>query len=360
MQSDGWLIAFIVGVVQGAFLSAALLTMKTGNRRATIVLSALVAVFTVLILGEVIDHLMHSRIEILIMGANINTELAIGPLLLLLVQSILDPDRPFGRADARHFLPWLLGLAGWLGITGAMYLGMLSLTEAALSKLIAGYVVFKAAFLFAYLAVTSRTLTRGLRHTPRFVAGRQPVELQWLKPWCLGVGVIAGFIYLAFFLGYFGVPVPESDDVGSLVLALMIYLLSFLVLRRPWILFVRPRRSDVERYAADIERLERHLERDRSFLDPDLAASRLAASLGITENRLSAILNDGLQTSFYELLGRYRLEEFECLARDPANRERSVLELAFAAGFNSKASFYRLFRRSHGTTPTAYRKAIAC
>jgi AraC-like DNA-binding protein len=35
-----------------------------------------------------------------------------------------------------------------------------------------------------------------------------------------------------------------------------------------------------------------------------------------------------------------------------------VLELAYAAGFNSKASFYRLFRRSHGTTPTAFLREI--
>ena len=40
------------------------------------------------------------------------------------------------------------------------------------------------------------------------------------------------------------------------------------------------------------------------------------------------------------------------------NRHRSVLELAYEAGFNSKASFYRVFREAHGTTPTAFRKAV--
>ena len=65
-----------------------------------------------------------------------------------------------------------------------------------------------------------------------------------------------------------------------------------------------------------------------------------------------------MQTSFYDLVARYRLNEFERLARDAGNRGRSVLELAYDAGFNSKASFYRLFRRVHGTTPTAFLKEI--
>jgi AraC-like DNA-binding protein len=121
---------------------------------------------------------------------------------------------------------------------------------------------------------------------------------------------------------------------------------------------VRPRQADLDRYADDMRKLEQHLEQERSFLDPELTARRLAENLGVTENRLSAVLNDGMQTSFYDLVAGYRLAEFDRLARDADNRGRSVLELAYAAGFNSKASFYRLFRRSHGTTPTAFLKEV--
>jgi AraC-like DNA-binding protein len=74
--------------------------------------------------------------------------------------------------------------------------------------------------------------------------------------------------------------------------------------------------------------------------------------------RPRAVLNEGLSTTFYALLSRHRLAEFERLARDPALRKRTVLELALQAGFNSKASFYRVFRQAHGTTPSAYRAAL--
>lgn len=358
MQFSIWLVVFIVGVMQGIFLTAALLAMKTGNRRATRVLAALVAVLTVLILGEVIQTVIDSRFELLITGGNINTELAIGPLVFLFVRAVFDPDRPFGIRDGRHFLPLLVGLATWLSLTGALFLGFVELSGSGFGRIIAGYVAFKAAFLFSYLVLADRALTRGLNETRRLVAGRQPVQMRWGRAWLFGMGAIAGFIYLAFFLGYFGVPVPDSDDIGSLLLALMIYVLSFVVLLRPWILSMRPRQADLDRYAGEIRKLEQHLEREQSFLDSELTAGRLADELGFTENRLSAVLNDGMQTSFYDLVARYRLAEFERLARDPENRNRSVLDLAYAAGFNSKASFYRLFRRTHGTTPTAFLKEV--
>ena len=70
------------------------------------------------------------------------------------------------------------------------------------------------------------------------------------------------------------------------------------------------------------------------------------------------MINEGLGTTFYDLVSRYRLAHFERLAGDEALRDRTVLDLAFESGFNSKASFYRVFRRVHDTTPSAYRKGL--
>lgn len=362
MQLSFWLIAFIVGVVQGVLLTAALLTMRTGNRRATTTLAALVAVFTVMILGEVIHRFVPVEIGLWLTGININTELAIGPLFLLFVRSLFDPDRS-GRTqrigDSRHFLPMLAGLVVWLIIVGAMNFGAVDLTEQEFHNVIAPYVVLKAIFLFTYLSLAYRELNASLADSRRLMAGRRPVELHWLRRWLLGLGFVASLIYLTFFLGYFGAPVPDSDNVGSLILALMIYLMSMLVLSRPWVLSLRPRQADLERFAGDIERIEDLLENERRFLDPELTLGDLSGALGLSENRLSSVINDGMNTSFYELMAHYRLREFERLARDPQHRHRPVLELAYASGFNSKASFYRVFRQSHGTTPTAFRKQAA-
>ncbi len=101
----------------------------------------------------------------------------------------------------------------------------------------------------------------------------------------------------------------------------------------------------------------RRLEADRPWLDPDLDLAQLAALMEWPENHLSRVINEDLGSNFYGLLARYRLAQFETLARDPDARDRSVLDLAMDAGFNSKASFYRAFRQRHGaTTPAAFRE----
>jgi AraC-like DNA-binding protein len=104
--------------------------------------------------------------------------------------------------------------------------------------------------------------------------------------------------------------------------------------------------------------LTERLEKDRPWQDPELDLSQLAADMKWSENRLSQVINEDLGSSFYAVLAHYRLAEFERLAQDLDSKERSVLDLAMDAGFNSKASFYRAFRHRYGaTTPTAFRQS---
>ena len=77
------------------------------------------------------------------------------------------------------------------------------------------------------------------------------------------------------------------------------------------------------------------------------------ATLAVEEVRAWCLRTDGGVLATEADVAALRAE-FERLARNAENRDRSVLELAYDAGFNSKASFYRLFRRTHGTTPTAF------
>ena len=359
MSDAFWTTVFAIGVVQGSFLFVALLLRPSTNRRATRALAAIVAVFTLMILGGIFGQALAERLAQLASFLNINTELAIGPLFLLFVRSILDPDRRWSRRDGFHFLPLILGLLAWSTAWATLGDRPGQTVFRDLQVIVPAYVAFKACFLFAYLAMTYRTLDRGLREPLRFAVGRRPVGLHWLKPWLLGLGGMAGLSYLVYFVEISGVRLPfEPDSFASLILAGMIYLASLLVLLRPWVLSLKPRPVEATRWAREAARLTSYLERERPWLEPELGLSDLATALGSTENRLSAVINEGLDTSFYGLVNRYRLAELDRLVRDPAVRDRPVLDLAFEAGFNSKASFYRIFRQAYGTTPTAYRDAL--
>lgn len=89
--------------------------------------------------------------------------------------------------------------------------------------------------------------------------------------------------------------------------------------------------------------------------DPDLTAPLLARHLATNTTYLSRALNDGLGQNFNEFVNRIRVQAVQAeLAQ--SNRDRDVLTIALDAGFNSKASFNRVFKRLSGKTPTEFRR----
>jgi AraC-like DNA-binding protein len=92
--------------------------------------------------------------------------------------------------------------------------------------------------------------------------------------------------------------------------------------------------------------------------DETLDLARLARQLGTSPRTLSRALSEGLSQTFREFIGRIRVEAVARALSDPANSE-PILQIALAAGFNSKASFNRAFRAFHGMTPSAWRRQAA-
>lgn len=88
--------------------------------------------------------------------------------------------------------------------------------------------------------------------------------------------------------------------------------------------------------------------------EPELTLADLAERLAAPEGQVSRALNLGLGVNVNEFVNRMRVAAVQAALRDPADR-RTLLEIAFACGFSSKASFNRVFKARTGETPTAFR-----
>jgi AraC-like DNA-binding protein len=88
--------------------------------------------------------------------------------------------------------------------------------------------------------------------------------------------------------------------------------------------------------------------------DPELTLARLARHLGTNSSYLSRALNEGLGLGFSAFVNRLRSATVADALK--AGDRRDLLELAFDAGFASKASFNRAFRAEYGMSPSAYRR----
>lgn len=95
----------------------------------------------------------------------------------------------------------------------------------------------------------------------------------------------------------------------------------------------------------------------RLHRDSRLTLRRLCDTLRENPHYVSQVINQDLGTNFYDLVNRQRIADAtDELLRDPA---RPVLEIALAAGFNSKSTFNAAFRLHAGTTPSALRASRA-
>lgn len=95
------------------------------------------------------------------------------------------------------------------------------------------------------------------------------------------------------------------------------------------------------------------MEDEQLYLDPDLSLSKLAKHLIISPNYVSQTLNETMNTSFYDFVNHWRVQS--AIPKILANKD-SVLSIALEVGFNARSSFYNVFKKETGQTPTQYRK----
>ena len=100
-------------------------------------------------------------------------------------------------------------------------------------------------------------------------------------------------------------------------------------------------------FAATEMRLERH----RDYLDPDLRLAQLAGLVGERDKVLSAAINSCAGMNFNDYVNRWRCAYLVGRLEEGAHRERTLLALALEAGFNSKSTFNRAFRKCYGCSP---------
>ena len=106
------------------------------------------------------------------------------------------------------------------------------------------------------------------------------------------------------------------------------------------------------------ENLDRLMLEEEPYIDPNLTLPILAEMMEIPSNHLSQLLNEGYGKNFADFVNSYRLEAFKAKVADKSQRHLTILALAYDSGFNSKTVFNTYFKKTMGTTPSAYWKKI--
>jgi len=112
----------------------------------------------------------------------------------------------------------------------------------------------------------------------------------------------------------------------------------------------------IENYSQELNNLKQLVEDKELYLDPLLSINKLSEITRIPQYKISKILNNQLDQSFYDFINGYRIEAVKTQMDNGAAGELSILGIAMDCGFNSKASFNRVFKKREGITPSQYLK----
>lgn len=145
-----------------------------------------------------------------------------------------------------------------------------------------------------------------------------------------------------------------------------VLVLSFLTIRSPETFRriraaarnIRYERSNLSREKAEtsLARLEALMAEKKLYLNGELSLEDLARRVELSAHQLSEVINIYRGKNFAWYVNSFRvMSAKETLEREPG---LSVLEVAYASGFNSKSVFNAAFRAHAGMTPTEYRNLI--
>ncbi len=157
--------------------------------------------------------------------------------------------------------------------------------------------------------------------------------------------------------------------IGVIILSLVLYAIFWRKIRK---IIVRkrrknrrinnfqPRDEDItnKRSKQVMDIIRSSLEKDQAYKNPKFRLSDLSELTKLSSSEISQVLNKDLNISFVDFINDYRVEEVKkLLAEDDANYY--ILHvLAERCGFNSKTSFYRIFKNKTGVTPLQYRRQV--
>lgn len=108
-----------------------------------------------------------------------------------------------------------------------------------------------------------------------------------------------------------------------------------------------------ERARRIADKIDAMMREKNLYRDANLSLRALSDALGVSPNYVSQTLNTTLDSTFFDYVNAWRIEEAK---QRLAEGDDTILAVAYDVGFNSRSSFYESFRRNTGMTPSRYRE----
>ncbi|HEY2582433.1 MAG TPA: helix-turn-helix domain-containing protein [Mucilaginibacter sp.] len=148
----------------------------------------------------------------------------------------------------------------------------------------------------------------------------------------------------------------------EIILVIFVYWIGLKGYQQTRVIYIKAQKAtkiNVDNAASEeakkyVSLIKRSMDIDKLYLDPELTVNKVAEHLDISPKLISAVLNGELKKGFSAFVNEYRINEVKERMLHPENKHITLAGLALESGFNSVATFQRVFKVSENMTPKEF------
>lgn len=224
-----------------------------------------------------------------------------------------------------------------------------------------------------YTTLSMKLIQGFMNGSSKNISGNQLKVLNWLTFFVLSYIFLWAIGAIGAFLEMLNISVPfDLFNVFYLGLTILTLSIGFFALRQPEVLFktVKPALAQTKTATKQDETSARtvhheelqlildYLEKEKAYLKNDLSMRDMVDATGLSKHRISELLNKELGKNFYEILNEYRTKEAIRLFNNGKHMNFTLTYIGEMAGFNSRATFNRIFKKITNQTPSEYIQSL--
>ncbi len=368
----------LVLVLQGIILGVLLLTRYFKKKNSSDLLLALILLITcyhrtTYTIGfmDWYDTYRNTKINYYLVSLG----MVMAPLIYFYVKSITTSDFKFKKNDILHFIPWIIFFLTKLGIL------VYDINQPNFHQVQNGPAVvnfqwkyveplatfFSTCQMLLYLAFTFQLFYNYRKKIKQYFSNLYQLELNWIR----------NFLYVYSFTFVYGIAQIFINE----------FILELSWTQKWWLQFCsaliviyvgvngyftntkkltslnfesknEKKVNEEVKIKSDLkekqQKVKKYFEEELPFLNPDLNLSDLAIELQMNRAELSEVINSSFNQNFNDFVNTFRVNLVKDKLKEGEHIKMSLLGIAFDSGFNSKATFNRVFKKLTNSSPTEF------
>lgn len=225
------------------------------------------------------------------------------------------------------------------------------------------WIPFSGILLFICYRIIQQNRDRFLN----LISSSQDKSMRWTMKTCL-FGVLFCCCFLTKFILDEGIYTTYMIPINAVLILIMVISLGAVGVKLSWVDYdyssVLEKEEGLESDQAQkskettssmlIRSLRAYIGKHKPYRDPELTIDTLSKATQISPRQISSVLNRFAGVNFNTFINQFRVEEAQRLLRDESYSHLSILGIGYEVGFNSKATFYAVFKKQTGMTPAKW------